>query len=236
MLPSLLAWGSWLLDLAALAGLVSGGGAFPPPLPREEEEEWIRRLEQGDGQAAQVLAERNLRLVAHIAKKYDTSGEDPDDLISIGTIGLVKAIRTFNSHQNTRLATYAARCIHNEILMYLRSRRHSRQDAFLSEPVGADREGNEVTLMDVLGGDSGEVYDRVENRVEQERLWEQFQHLTQRERWVLTLRYGLHDGVERTQREISKLLGVSRSYVSRIEKRALLKLAAAMNLNHSKVQ
>jgi len=218
----------WLKQLAALVAYVGGQGAFPPPLNPKEEAALLARWQRGDKQAAHILAERNLRLVAHIARKFETSGEDQDDLISIGTLGLVKAIDTYSPHHNTRLATYAARCIENEILMYLRSRRNSRQEIVLSEPIGADREGNEVTLMDVLGTDGTEVYDQVESRVERQQLREKLDTLTRRERLVLELRYGLQDGIERTQREIARFLGVSRSYVSRIEKRALHKLGQAM--------
>ncbi|HHV55460.1 MAG TPA: RNA polymerase sporulation sigma factor SigK [Firmicutes bacterium] len=227
MLPVWLDLAGWR-ELLALVAFVSGQGAFPAPLKPEEEAELLARWRQGDRQAAHTLAERNLRLVAHIARKFESTGEDQDDLISIGTLGLVKAIDTFDPEHNTRLATYAARCIENEILMYLRSRRNSRQEVVLSEPIGADREGNEVTLMDVLGTDGTEVYDQVEGRVEREQLREKLGSLTRRERLVLELRYGLGDGVERTQREIARLLGVSRSYVSRIEKRALLKLAQVL--------
>src|SRR5690606_90843 len=171
--------------------------------------------------ARNQLVERNLRLVAHIVKKFDNTGEDTDDLISIGTIGLIKAINTFDPNRNARLATYAARCIENEILMHLRAQKKTRGEIMLYDPIGADREGNEVTLLDVLGTDPDAVADQVELGVEQERLQRLFGNLSRRERQVLAMRYGLWGGLRRTQRDISRMLGISRSYVSRIEKGAL---------------
>lgn len=215
-------------DAAFFVSYISGSNAFPQPLSEEEEAEYLARLAAGDESARSVLVERNLRLVAHIVKKFDNTGEDMDDLISIGTIGLIKAIRTFDSSKNTRLATYAARCIENEILMHLRSSKKVRSELMLQDPIGADKEGNEITLLDILGTDGDEVLDTVELSVEQEKLHRKMEGLTSRERRVLELRYGLTDGSRRTQREISKKLGISRSYVSRIEKRAISKLYQAM--------
>jgi RNA polymerase sporulation-specific sigma factor len=222
-LASLLARGVMLLH-----GYVSGGGAFPPPLSEHEEREALDRKEAGDESARAMLVERNLRLVAHVVKKYDVVGEDADDLISIGTIGLIKAINTFDRHKKTRLATYAARCIENEILMHLRSGRKNRGELSLYDPIGSDKEGNEIVLMDVLTGEGDTVAEMVESRVEQERLIEKLEGLSPRERRVLELRFGMGDFARQTQREISRALGISRSYVSRIEKRALAKLQKEM--------
>jgi RNA polymerase sporulation-specific sigma factor len=222
-LASLLARGIMLLHAH-----VSGGGAFPPPLSEEEEREALERKEGGDESARAVLVERNLRLVAHVVKKYDVVGEDTDDLISIGTIGLIKAINTFDRHKKTRLATYAARCIENELLMHLRSGRKNRGELSLYDPIGSDKEGNEIVLMDVLTQEGDSVAEMVESRVEQERLALKLAELTPRERRVLELRFGMGEFARQTQREISKALGISRSYVSRIEKRALAKLQREM--------
>lgn len=215
--------GLWLL-----ASYISSGNVFPPPLSEKEEAEILARKEKGDEEARNILIERNLRLVAHIVKKFEGTGEDQDDLISIGTIGLIKAIDTFNQRKRTRLATYAARCIENEILMHLRATRKSKGEVLLYDPIGADKEGNEITLIDVLGSEPDEVTLVVEGAVEEGKLAEKVQELTRREKKVIEMRYGLGDGLRRTQREISKHLGISRSYVSRIEKRALLKLQKEM--------
>ncbi|TEB06621.1 RNA polymerase sigma-28 factor precursor [Pelotomaculum schinkii] len=225
MLPGL-----WTLTVVSLVNglmlLVSyiANNTFPQPLSEQEEAKYLKLLNQGDEGARNVLTERNLRLVAHIVKKFDSTGEDSDDLISIGTIGLIKAINTFNPGKGTRLATYAARCIENEILMHLRYTKKMRAEVSLYDPIGVDKEGNEITLIDILGTHSEVVAETVENKFEQKRLREKVQHLTRREKKVLELRFGLEDGARKTQREIARSLGISRSYVSRIEKRALSKL------------
>jgi RNA polymerase sporulation-specific sigma factor len=213
--------GFCLQGLVFLVAYVTNSNAFPLPLSEEEEALFLDRLQAG-------LVERNLRLVAHIVKKFDNTGEDMDDLISIGTIGLIKAINTFDVTQKTRLATYAARCIENEILMHLRSTKKIRKDIMLYDSIGADKEGNEITLIDILGTDPDEVLEQVELSVEQEKLREMLTGLGAREKKVLELRYGLADGIRKTQREISRKLGISRSYVSRIEKRAITKLQHEM--------
>lgn len=207
-----------------LFGYISNNNIFPLPLTEEEESVFLTRLEQGDDEARNILIERNLRLVAHIVKKFDSTGEDIDDLISIGTIGLIKGIGTFKRNRNTRLATYAARCIENEILMHLRSIKKNKNDLLLYDPIGSDKEGNEITLLDILGTSPEVVAEQVENLLEEEKLKERILNLSKRERKVIELRYGLLDGISKTQREISKLLNISRSYVSRIEKKALRKL------------
>ncbi|EJY57019.1 RNA polymerase, sigma 28 subunit, SigK [Alicyclobacillus hesperidum URH17-3-68] len=212
-----------LKDVSVFVSYVKNG-AFPQPLSAEEEREAIARHTQGDTSARNLLIEHNLRLVAHLAKKYESSGEDQEDLISIGTIGLIKAVESYSTDKGTKLATYAARCIENEILMYLRSTKKHRRDALLSDPIGTDKDGNEMTLADLLGSDPDEVVDTVDLSWEKQKMYECLPMLPAREREVLCKRFGLPDGEERTQREIAKELGISRSYVSRIEHRALGKL------------
>jgi RNA polymerase sporulation-specific sigma factor len=224
LLSVLAALGATILQAFLLmTGHISGSNTFPQPLSEADEAKYLKRLAGGDQTARDVLVERNLRLVAHVVKKFDNTGEDIDDLISIGTIGLIKGIKTFNPEKGTRLATYAARCIENEILMYLRSAKRVRAEVSLYDPIGVDREGNEITLLDVLGADNPDVVpDQVEGKFEEARLREKLGSLEGKEREVLQLRYGLGSTRERkTQREIAWLLGISRSYVSRIEKRAL---------------
>ncbi|MGI6128551.1 MAG: RNA polymerase sporulation sigma factor SigK [bacterium] len=234
MLPTTL-----LLSITLLPGFfllisyITNSSAFPQPLSGEEETRYIMALESGDDIARNILVERNLRLVAHVVKKFDNTGEDVDDLISIGTIGLIKAINTYDRHQGTRLATYAARCIENEILMHLRTIRRTRQEVSLNDPIGIDKEGNEIVLLDILGTSANEVSDIIEAQVEKEKLYEKLQYLGRRERKVIELRYGLPYGQKRTQREIARILGISRSYVSRIEKRALTKLCQQLIADES---
>jgi len=226
-----------LAGLAALRGLfvgaayVTNNSAFPQPLNEEQEKHYLVLLDQGSEEARNVLIERNLRLVAHIVKKFENTGEDIDDLISIGTVGLIKAIGTFDRRKGTRLATYAARCIENEILMHLRSYKRGRGEVSLYESIGVDREGNEISLIDVLGTAPDLVDEQVGSRFEARALREQLETLSPKERKVVELRYGLRNGVRKTQREIAALLGISRSYVSRIEKRAVKKLSKQMRSN-----
>ena len=199
--------------------------AFPQPLSEEEEEYHLRRMAEGDTQSRNKLIEHNLRLVAHIVKKFDNTGEDLEDLISIGTIGLIKAIENFSPDKGTKLATFASRCVENEILMHLRSLKKTRKDVSLHDPIGTDKEGNEITLIDILGSDNDEVADKVELKIEKSKIYNHLDILDEREQEVIRGRFGLEQGgEERTQREIAKELGISRSYVSRIEKRALMKL------------
>lgn len=207
--------------------------SFPLPLSEKEEQVYLTRLVTGDEEARSVLIERNLRLVAHIVRKFDNTGEDLDDLISIGTIGLIKAINTFDIRKNIRLATYAARCIENEILMHLRSIRRTKGEVSLYDPIGVDKEGNEITLIDVLGTAPDVVSEAVESRCECEQLTRQMESLSKRERWILSMRFGLPDGKRRTQRDIAGLLGISRSYVSRIEKKALERLEKTISAMES---
>jgi RNA polymerase sporulation-specific sigma factor len=214
--------------LSFLASYVSTPNVFPKPLDSEEEKRLLELKAQGDPNARNILIEHNLRLVAHVVKKFDQTRESTDDLISIGTIGLIKAINTFQTDKNTRLATYAARCIENEILMHLRATRKQRSEMKLYDPIGTDKEDNDLTLMDILATDAESTSEQVESKLEQEKLYRKLRFLSSREQQVLKMRYGLLDGIRKTQREISKLLGISRSYVSRIEKRALGKLQKEM--------
>lgn len=230
MLGALTAVAALLLrGISLLVSYVTGSHAFPKPLTEEEERDYLAKRDEGDENARNTLIERNLRLVAHIVKKFENTGESSEDLISIGTIGLIKAIRTFDQNKNTRLATYAARCIENEILMYLRATKRLKSEAMLHDPIGSDREGNEINLMDILEAKDGSVAEAVESRFEEEKLREKLKCLSPRERKVIELRYGLSDTESQTQREIAKILNISRSYVSRIEKRAISKLLRAMN-------
>ncbi|NLW22372.1 MAG: RNA polymerase sporulation sigma factor SigK [Tissierellia bacterium] len=213
-----------------LSGYISGSNSFPKPLSKEEEEYYLKLYAEGDEKARNILIERNLRLVAHIVKKYSNVGKDIDDLISIGTIGLIKGITTFDMNKGTRLATYAARCIETEILMTIRSNKKSRGDISLQEPIGIDKEGNEISLLDILGSDTDDILDEVHLKLQVKRLYKIINKvLKDRERIIIELRYGLLDGTRRTQREIASMLGISRSYVSRIEKRAIEKLNKAFN-------
>ena len=199
--------------------------AFPQPLTEAEEEKYLKGMAAGDPLARNKLIEHNLRLVAHIVKKFENTGEDSEDLISIGTIGLIKAIESYQVDKGTKLATYAARCIENEILMHLRSLKKTRKDVSLHDPIGTDKEGNEITLIDILGTDTDEVADQVQIKIEKSKIYSHLDILDEREQEVIRGRFGLEQGgEERTQREIARELGISRSYVSRIEKRALMKL------------
>lgn len=201
---------------------------FPPLLNAAEEAEALTRLAQGDEDARNMLIEHNLRLVAHICKKFESSGVDREDLISIGTIGLIKGISTFSSDKGARLATYVSRCIENEVLMYLRSIRNQRTETSLNDPIGFDKEGNEVALIDLLGSDDASAQEQIEQDEEREILRSKLPVLDEKERLVLTLRYGLDNNERITQREIAQRLGISRSYISRIEKKAVLKLKKAI--------
>lgn len=201
---------------------------FPQPLTDVQEKEYLDGLKSGSEEAYHKLVEHNLRLVAYIAKKYRDTKVDDDDLISLGTIGLIKAVKSFRSDAGTKFATYAARCIENEMLMYLRSRKKSNRDISMDESIGTDKEGNDLTLKDVLGTEMDGLENLVGERLEEERLRKMMHVLEEREQKVIGLRYGLVDGVEWTQQDIAKMMGISRSYVSRIEARALTKLQHAL--------
>ena len=199
--------------------------SFPQPLTASEERYYLQKYTEGDLEAKHILIERNLRLAAHIVKKYQSMEEDTEDLLSIGTIGLIKAVVTFNPDKSVRLGTYAARCIENEILMYLRTNKKSSREVSLYEPIGTDREGNEIQLFDVIETEGEDAHSKVELKEDIRMLYQRVEkELTPRERTVLKLRYGLYHEEEYTQKEIARRLGISRSYVSRIEKGAIAKL------------
>lgn len=202
--------------------------AFQNPLSPEEEKYYLERLKSGDNSAKDLLIERNMRLVAHLVKKYNYADRDVEDLISIGTIGLIKAVNTFNGDKGSRLVTYAAKCIDNELLMMLRSEKKRARDTSIYEPLGTDSEGNSISLMDVLESDELDIIEEMELDANIKKLNGLIKDvLTERERQIICLRYGLGDGHEVTQREIAERFGISRSYVSRLEKKALKKLREA---------
>lgn len=218
-----------LIDLICnsilLTGYISGNNTFPKPLDETEEAHYLALLREGDKEAKSVLIERNLRLVAHIVKKYSFPNKDIDELISIGTVGLIKAIDSFDSTKGTRLATYASRCIENEILMLFRNNKKQKSEVYLQDPIGVDKEGNEICLIDVLSSEKDSVLEKVESNLQIKALYNKIcSSLSEREGEILKMRYGLIDGKCKTQREIAVILGISRSYVSRIEKKALKKL------------
>ena len=218
----------FLQDALFLLGYLSRGSAFPKPLEREQEAEMLRRMAQGDAGARETLIEHNLRLAAHIARKYTVPGFDQDDLVSIGTVGLIKGVNTYKPGSGTQLSTYCARCIENEILMCLRASQKRKGEISLHEPIGTDGEGNEITLIDVLGTDGGEVHGEVERRISLQSVRELVTtRLHGRERTVIEMRYGLQDGKAYAQQEVAERLGISRSYVSRIEKKAMQQLREA---------
>lgn len=208
--------------------------SFPNPLSAKEEEYYIKLYESGDDTARRKLIEHNLRLVAHVAKKYSNSTISSDDLISIGTIGLIKAVNTYNSSKAARLATYAARCIENEILMSLRAGKKNRTEISLSDPIGTDRDGNEINLNDIIGTDPDSILDDISLKIQIHKMSDAVNSvLTERERNVIKNRYGIMGRSPKTQQEVADALGISRSYVSRIEKKALSKLKEALKNEHT---
>lgn len=199
--------------------------SFPKPLSTKEEQEYLMQCQEGITEARDILIERNLRLVAHIVKKYNAADKEIDDLISIGTIGLIKAIDTFKMDKGIRLATYASRCIDNELLMMLRNGKKQSKEVYLYEPIGSDKDGNEINLLDIMESSDADIIDIMELEGNVRKLYEYVDSvLTEREKNIIKLRYGLDGNNEVTQREIANQLGISRSYVSRIEKKAISKL------------
>lgn len=212
-------------DFLFFVGYVSSGTSFPKPLPKDEEKICIEKMVKGSTEAKNKLIEHNLRLVAHVAKKYHNSGIDNDDLISIGTIGLIKGVSTFSPEKNSQLASYIAKCVDNEVLMALRTMKKRRGEVSINDPIGSDKEGNEISLLDIIGTDGDIVENQVESQVESVNLYNMVSDkLSNREIAVIKMRYGLNNSEIMTQKQVAVVLKISRSYVSRIEKKALDKL------------
>ena len=207
---------------------IGGSDTLPPPLERDAEERAINALETGDEAARQLLIEHNLRLVVYISKRFENTGINIEDLISIGTIGLIKAVNTFKAGKNIKLATYASRCIENEILMYLRKISSQRTEVSFDEPLNTDWDGNELLLSDILGTDDDEVYRPLEDDADRQMLMEAISCLSERERNIIRMRFGLPGGREYTQKEVADLMGISQSYISRLEKRIIDRLRKEM--------
>lgn len=215
----------YLLQYIFMFSYVTTNSCFPNPLTAEEERKYLEEFANGSIEAKNILIEKNLRLVAHIVKKYSNYNKNADDMISIGTIGLIKGISSFDMNKGTRLATYVSRCIENEILMDMRVTKKQQNEVSLQDPIGVDKEGNEVTLIDIIGTESDNIIDQVDLKIQIKKLYDKIKDILKgQEKSVLELRYGLLNGTAKTQREIADMLGISRSYVSRIEKKALKKL------------
>ncbi len=208
---------------------IGGSEALPPPLSTDEETYLLARLEEQDYGVKSILIERNLRLVVYIARKFENTGVGVEDLVSIGTIGLIKAINTFNPAKNIKLATYASRCIENEILMYLRRNNKIKTEISIDEPLNVDWDGNELLLSDILGTDNDIIYRTLEDEVDRELLNTAMKKLSMREKKIMELRFGLTNGIEKTQKEVADLLGISQSYISRLEKRIISRLKKEIN-------
>ena len=202
---------------------IGGSDVLPPPLQKDEEEEYINKMVNDDS-AKRTLIERNLRLVVYIARKFENTGIYVEDLISIGTIGLIKAINTFNPEKNIKLATYASRCIENEILMYLRKNHNQRAEVSIDEPLNVDWDGNELLLSDILGTENDIIYRNIEDEVDRMLLSTAMDKLSPREKQIMVMRFGLNNHQEKTQKEVADLLGISQSYISRLEKRIIKRL------------
>ncbi|MCL2827458.1 MAG: RNA polymerase sporulation sigma factor SigE [Oscillospiraceae bacterium] len=207
---------------------IGGSETLPTPLSREEEAHYISRLDTGDPQIQQVLIERNLRLVVYISRRFENTGINIEDLISIGTIGLIKAVGTFRADKNIKLATYASRCIENEILMHLRKTTNQKTEISFHEPINTDWDGNELLLSDLLGTENDSVMRGLEEDVDKALLMEALEKLSDREKEIIMMRFGLSGGEEKTQKEVADLMGISQSYVSRLEKRIILRLRREM--------
>lgn len=209
-----------------MVGYITNNTLFPEPLSPEEEKTYLEKYKQGDEEARNVLIERNLRLVAHVCKKYASTNVNNDDLISIGTIGLIKGINSFNTDKGVKLATYVSKCIDNEVLMYLRSTKKLGAEVFLNEPIGKDKDDNEVSLIDILENEERNIEDEIDLKIKIKKLYEKMSAvLKDREKLILEWRYGLYGQKPKTQNQIADILGISRSYVSRIETKAINKLA-----------
>lgn len=217
-----------LLD-AGSVHYIGSNEVLPPPLNSEEEAFLLGKLQRGDNAVRNVLIERNLRLVVYIARKFENTGLAIEDLISVGTIGLIKAVNTFDPFKKIKLATYASKCIENEILMYLRRNNKIRNEISFDEPLNIDWDGNELLLSDVLGTENDIIYRHIEGEVDKSLLYDAMKKLNKREKKIVMMRFGLEDGAEKTQKEVADILGISQSYISRLEKRIIKKLQKEMN-------
>ena len=217
---------AFLKSAVMVVGYISNNSLFPEPLTSEEEKIYLEKYSQGDEEARNILIERNLRLVAHVCKKYASTNVEQDDLISIGTIGLIKGIKSFNMNKGVRLATYVSRCIENEILMYLRASKKTNAEVYLEDTIGKDKDDNTVSLQEVLEGNEKSIEDEVDLKFKIKKLYEKMKEvLKDREKLILEMRFGLDGKKPRTQNQIARMLGISRSYVSRIETKAINKLS-----------
>ena len=203
---------------------VGGTDVLPPPLTTEEERELTAKLIENDREARSILIEHNLRLVVYIARRFENAGVNLEDLVSIGTIGLIKAVNTFNHDKNIKLATYASRCIENEILMYLRRTGKTKSEISFDEPLNVDWDGNELLLSDILGTEEDEIFDHLEDEVNRKLLYQAMERLSPREKQIIEMRFGLHTGTEMTQKDVADFLGISQSYISRLEKKIIGRL------------
>ncbi|MCL2843309.1 MAG: RNA polymerase sporulation sigma factor SigE [Oscillospiraceae bacterium] len=208
---------------------IGGSETLPPPLSKEEEAHYISRLAAGDTEVCQVLIERNLRLVVYISRRFENTGINIEDLISIGTIGLIKAVGTFRADKNIKLATYASRCIENEILMHLRKTSNQKTEISFDEPINTDWDGNELLLSDLLGTENDSVMREIEEDVDRTLLMQALEKLSDREKEIIVMRFGLGGRQEKTQKEVADLMGISQSYISRLEKRIILRLRREMS-------
>lgn len=208
---------------------VGGTDVLPPPLSKEEEEKLVSELAAGDDKTKSILIERNLRLVVYIARKFENTGVGVEDLVSVGTIGLIKAVNTFNPDKKIKLATYASRCIENEILMYLRRNSKVKAEISFYEPLNIDWDGNELLLSDILGTENDTVYNLIEDEVDRELLFTAMKNLSKREKEIVQLRFGLQGYKEKTQKEVADMLGISQSYISRLEKKIIKRLKKEIN-------
>ena len=214
----------WLCSADDPVFYIGGSDSLPAPLSPEEEAKLLARLSPEEEDVKKVLIERNLRLVVYVARKFENTGINIEDLISIGSIGLIKAINTFDTGKNIKLATYASRCIENEILMYLRKNHNQKSEISIDEPLNTDWDGNELLLSDILGTDADEISKRLDEETDRQLLHLALEHLSQREKQIMELRFGLENGNEKTQKEVADLLGISQSYISRLEKRIMQRL------------
>lgn len=208
---------------------IGGSETLPPPLTKEEEEILLEKLPEGDSAVKSMLIERNLRLVVYIARKFDNTGVNIEDLVSIGSIGLIKAVNTFDTDKKIKLATYASRCIENEILMFLRRNNKIKTEVSLDEPLNIDWDGNELLLSDILGTENDTIFRDLEEEVDKKILKKALEKLNDREKVIMRLRFGLNDGVEKTQKDVADMLGISQSYISRLEKRIIKRLRKEFN-------